>query len=276
MPAQSDLPDTQHLPRNVPATEGAGGHQFCTTHWSEVLAAGDPSSPRSADALERLCRAYWYPLYAYVRRSGHGTEDAQDLVQEFFARFLGRSYLRRADRNRGRFRTFLLTSLKHFLVNDWIRGNREKRGGGRQLLSFDEAIAESRLAAEPATDQAPDTLYDRGWASVLLERAMEALKAEMERSGKRDLLDRLKEFVWGESSGMPYAVMAEKLGMTEGAVKVAVHRLRQRYGELLRAEIEQTMSEPAEVEEELRYLITVLRESSSALSQPAAKPASPG
>ena len=233
---------------------------FCTTHWSVVLEAGNGNSPEAARALERLCGAYWYPLYAYVRRQGHGPDDAQDLVQEFFARFLEKQYLRHADRNRGRFRSFLLTSLKNFLINDWLKQNREKRGGAHQLLSLDEEMAESRLASEPATAQPPDTLYDRGWAAILLERAMSALKEDYERSGKADLFARLKGFVWGENSGLPYAAMAEQLGMTEGAVKVAVHRLRQRYGELLRAEIAQTVSTPAEVEEELRHLISVIRD----------------
>ncbi len=260
MPVRSDLPDTQVLSQDLPASGDRGGQQFCTTHWSVVLAAGKTSSPGSGDALELLCRTYWYPLYAYVRRSGHRPEDAQDLVQEFFARFLEKKYLRHADRNRGRFRTFLLTSLKHFLVNDWIKQNREKRGGNRQILSLDEEMAESRLASERAAEQLPDTLYDRGWALVVLEQAMAALKAEVEQSGKRNLFDRLKGFVWGENSGLSYAVMAEQLGMTEGAVKVVVHRLRQRFGELLRAEIEQTVSTPSEVEAELRHLVAVIRD----------------
>jgi len=225
-----------------------------------VQAAGGDFSPEAQAALENLCRSYWYPLYAYVRRTGRRPEDAQDMVQEFFAHFLERRYLSRADRNLGRFRSFLLTSLKHFLINDWRKGQREKRGGGQPVFSLDEDMAESRFTAEPATAQPPDTLYDRGWAAVLLDRAFALLRAEFEIAGKLDLFDRLKVYVWGEKSAFPYAAIAEQLGMTEGAVKVAVHRLRQRYGELLRAEVAQTVTTPAEVNEELRYLVSVVRD----------------
>lgn len=241
------------------STNGSRAEVFDTTHWSVVLKAGADDSPQAAEALARLCRAYWYPLYAYVRRQGYSMEDAQDLTQEFFARLLEHNYLRSADRKRGRFRTFLLTSLKHFLINEWKRANREKRGSGQRILSLDEEMAESRFTAEPAVDQPPDALYDHGWAAVLLERALVALRTELERSGKRDLFDRLKVFVWGGKNALSYAAMAEQLGMTEGAVKVAVHRLRQRYGELLRAEVAQTVTTPVEVEEELQYLVAVIR-----------------
>ena len=233
---------------------------FSTTHWSVVLEAGRGNSPAAAQALERLCSAYWYPLYAYVRWKGHEPHDAQDLVQDFFAYFLEHNYLRLADRTRGRFRTFLLTSLQHFLVNDWRKTTRKRRGGRRRILSLDEEMAESRFAGEPAIEQPPDALYDRGWAAVLLDRALSALRAEFEQSGKQDLFERLKVFVWGEKSALSYAAMAGELGMTEGAVKVAVHRLRQRYGELLRAEVAQTVATPVEVDEELRYLVSVIRD----------------
>jgi len=236
-----------------------GVAEFTTTHWSMVLAAGETASPEAAAALEQLCRRYWYPLYAYVRRQGQTPEDSQDLVQEFFARFLRRQSLRLADRNRGRFRSFLLTSLKRFLITEWTKANREKRGGGQVVLSLDDDSAEARFAAEPATEQPPDALFDRGWAAILLERAMAALREEFEESGKQELFERLKVFVWGDRSAMAYPEMAVHLGMTEGAVKVAVHRLRQRYGELLREEIAQTVTTPVEVDEELRYLIAVIR-----------------
>jgi RNA polymerase sigma factor (sigma-70 family) len=239
----------------APATSGT----FSTTHWSIVLEAGRENSSGAAQALERLCGAYWYPLYAYVRRQGHGPHDAQDLVQEFFVRLLERNYLRLADRNRGRFRTFLLTSLQHFLINEWRKHGCEKRGGSQRLLSLDEEIAESRFAGEPAIEQPPDALYDRGWAAILLERALAALRAEFEQSSKLDLFERLKVFVWGEKNALSYAAMGVQLGLSEGAVKVAVHRLRQRYGELLRAEIAQTVATTVEVEEELRYLAAVIR-----------------
>lgn len=249
-------------PANLVAvvSEQSGGGDFTTTHWSVVLRAGDGDTPQASAALEALCRSYWYPLYAYVRRQGHSPHDAQDLTQEFFARLLERKYIRHADRNQGRFRTFLLTSLKHFLINDWKKGNREKRGGGQKVLSLDEETAESRFAMEPAAAQPPDSLYDRGWAAILLDRALAALRAEFEQSGKLDLFERLKVFVWGEKNALSYAAMAAQLGMTEGAVKVAVHRLRQRYGELLRAEVAQTVTTPVEVNEELRYLVSVIRD----------------
>ena len=158
--------------------------EFATTHWSVIVLAGGVESEDADKALEQLCRSYRYPLYAYVRRMGHGPHDAQDLVQEFFARFLERKYLQHADRNRGRFRTFLLSSLKNFLINEWNKANREKRGGGQMVVSLDEEMAESRFASELATDQPPDALYDRGWAGILLERAMAALRKEFELSGK--------------------------------------------------------------------------------------------
>lgn len=238
---------------------GEQGRQFLTTQWNVVLQAGGDDS-QAVRALEALCRSYWYPLYAYVRRNGHSPHDAQDLTQEFFARLLERKYLQLADRNQGRFRTFLLTSLKHFLVNDWKKGNREKRGGGRKLLSLDEQTAECRFAADPAAAQPPDSLYDRGWAAILLDRAFARLRAEFEESGKIELFECLKVFVWGDKNALSYEAMAAQLDMTEGAVKVSVHRMRQRYGELLRAEVRQTVESPGEVNEELRYLVSVIRD----------------
>jgi len=232
---------------------------FVTTHWSEVLAAGETPSAESRAALERLCRTYWSPLYSYVRRSGHGSEDAQDLVQEFFARLLGKGYIANARSERGKFRTFLLTSLKHFLINEWTKAKRDKRGGTQVFLSLNDSSAESQVAAEPAAEQSLDEFYDRGWAAVLLQRAMKALETEFEESGRQALFQRLKGFVWGEQSGMSHAAMSEQLGMSEGAVKVAVHRLRQRYGELLRMEIAQTVATPVEVDQELRYLASIIR-----------------
>jgi RNA polymerase sigma-70 factor (ECF subfamily) len=239
---------------------GAGEQIFATTHWSLVLAAGGAESPATSQALERLCAAYWYPLYAYVRRQGRSQEDAQDLTQEFFRRLLAHNYLRFADRNRGRFRSFLLTSLKHFLINEWAKANSEKRGGGQRTLSLDEVIAESRFAAEPAVSQPPDALFDRGWADVLMERAMAALRAEFEESGKLPTFERFEVYAFGQKSALPYLEMARELGMTEGTVRVAMHRLRQRYGDLLRAEVAQTVATPAEVNEELRYLVSVIRD----------------
>ena len=234
--------------------------QFNTTHWSVVLQAGEANSPRSTEALAWLYQTYWYPLYAYVRRRGHNRDDAQDLTQEFFAHLLERNGVDAADPNRGRFRTFLLTSLKNFLNNDWKKANREKRGGGQKVISLDEETAETRFSAEPAVAQTPDAFYDRGWAEIIVERALAAMRAEFVEAKKRDFFVRLKVFVWGEKSGLPYADMARELAMTEGAVKVAVHRLRQRYRELLRAEVARTVSTPAEVNDEVRYLASVIRD----------------
>jgi RNA polymerase sigma-70 factor (ECF subfamily) len=241
-------------------SEHSGGGEFTTTHWSVVLRVNHSDSRLASQALETLCCSYWYPLYAYVRRMGHSPHDAQDLTQEFFARLLQLNYLRHADPNQGRFRTFLLTSLKHFLINDWKKGNRQERGGGQKVFSLDEQTAETRFAMEPAAAQPPDSLYDRGWAAILLDRAMTALRAEFEQTDKLEMFERLKVFVWGEKNALPYVTMAGELRMSEGAVKVAVHRLRQRYGELLRIEVAQTVSTPAEVNEELRYLVSVIRD----------------
>jgi len=231
---------------------------FATTHWSVVLMAGQDSSPAAQEALEHLCRNYWYPLYAYVRRQGHQPEDAQDLTQAFFARFLERKCLRLADRERGRFRTFLLTSLKHFLVDEWKRATREKRGGCATVLSLDQLAAERRFASEPSHNESPDALFDKRWAAALLERTLAKMRDEFAQSGKPDLFEVLRASVWGEQSGS-YAQLAAKLGMTEGAMKVAVHRFRQRYGELLRSEVANTVATPTEIDEELRHLIAVLR-----------------
>ena len=247
------------MPPSEETSVALNAQLFATTQWSAVLAAGETSSPASHRALELLCATYWYPLYAYVRRQGRSVEDAQDLTQAFFARLLERKDFRMADRNRGRFRTFLLSSFKHFLINDWKKENREKRGSGQKVLSLDEELAESRFAVEPVLEQPPDALYDRGWAAILLDRALVALRAEFDQAGKLEFFERLKVFVWGDKNALSYAAMAEQLGMTEGAVKVAVYRLRQRYGELLRAEVAQTVTTPVEVEEELRYLVSVIR-----------------
>jgi len=251
---------------NMASCETSSGSQqsgngiFATTHWSVVQQAGQSDSPEASQALEALARAYWYPLYAYVRRNGHSPHDAQDLTQAFFARLLERKYLRLADRNQGRFRTFLLSSLKHFRINEWVKANREKRGGGQRVISLDEEMAESRFAAEPAIAEAPDSLYDQGWAATLLDRAQAALRAEFEQAGKLEMFERFKAYVLGEKNALPYAEMARELGMTEVAARVAVHRLRQRFGELLRAEVAQTVSTPAEVNEELRYLVSIIRD----------------
>jgi RNA polymerase sigma-70 factor (ECF subfamily) len=253
------MPGEEGSVRSESPSDQLAGSDFTTTHWTVVRQAiGD--SPQAAAALETLARAYWYPLYAYVRRSGNSPHDAQDLTQAFFARLLERGYIQLADRNQGRFRTFLLSSLKNFLINEWKRENRERRGGGQEIFSLDDETAETRFAAEPFVEQPPDSLYDRGWAATLLDRALASLRSEFEQSGKLDLFERLKVFVWGDKCALSYSEMAVQLNTTDGAVKTSVCRLRQRYGELLRAEVAQTVSTPDEVNDELRYLISVVRD----------------
>ena len=228
--------------------------EFHTTRWSIVHSAqGEGSGVR--DALAKLCHAYWFPLYAFVRRQGMSSHDAQDLTQEFFARLLEKGWLAGVDRERGRFRSWLRASMKHFLANEWTRTRTQKRGGGATLFSFDELDAESRLRHEPATDS-PEQIYDRRWAMTLLEQVMARLRTEMAGAGKLAHFEALKFCLTGEKSG--YAEVGARLGMSEGAVKVAVHRLRERYRALLRAEIAETVATAEEIEDELRALLVAL------------------
>ena len=229
---------------------------FETTNWSVVLAAGHGSSSSIRHALDSLCQTYWFPLYSFARRQGNSPEDAQDLTQEFFARFLARGYFALANRDRGRFRTFLLSSLKHFLTEEWRRANRQKRGG-ESVVSFNFEDAESRYSIEPLEELSPDTLYDRRWAEALLERVLGRLSQDYNSTGRARVYEQLQQFVWGRQSEMTYAEMGERLGMNEGAIKVAVHRLRQRFRDLLRDEVEHTVENPNQVEEELRHLLDV-------------------
>jgi RNA polymerase sigma factor (sigma-70 family) len=232
---------------------------FQTTHWSLVLAAreGHPSQARAA--LDELCRTYWYPLYAYVRRRGNPPAEAEDLTQAFFARLLEKELLRDLTPGMGRFRSFLLTTLKHFLANEWDRARAQKRGGGKALISLDEEQAEARYRVEPADPVTPETLYEQRWAWTVLEQVLGRLREEFVATERAELFDQLQVFL---SAGKPppnaYAEAAARTGLKEGTVKVAVHRLRRRYGELLRAQIAQTVADPREVEDELRYLIQVL------------------
>lgn len=232
--------------------------QFTTTHWSVVLAAGGKDETRSLAALETLCRTYWYPLYAYVRRRGFSPEDAQDLVQEFFARFLAHHWVSDADRTRGRFRTFLLTALSRFLANEWDRTRAQKRGGNQVHVPLDTALAEQRYQADPATTISPDQLYDRHWAMMLLDRALNRLCSEHEQSGKAADFAILSSALTAERGDIPYAEWARELGLSESATRMAVHRLRQRFREVFREEIAQTVTTPEEVKEEIRHLLAVL------------------
>ena len=223
-----------------------------------MLAAGHSSVPGAQEALETLCRTYWYPLYVYVRRQGQGPHDAQDLTQEFFARLLAKKHLRLADPDRGKFRAFLLKSLKHFLVNEWERARTQKRGGGQCVIPLDADMAESRYAAEPALALTLDQVYEKRWAVTLLEAVLAGLRESYAASGRLLVFETLKGFIWGEQATLAYTAVAPQLGLTEGAVKVAVHRLRSRYRELLRAEIAKTVATPGEVDGELQHLIAVL------------------
>jgi RNA polymerase sigma-70 factor (ECF subfamily) len=231
---------------------------FVTTHWSQVLAAANQASPNSDDALETLCRAYWYPLYAYVRRRGHSPDDAEDLTQAFFARLLEKNWLADADRERGRFRSFLLASLKHFLANEWDKAQTQKRGGRVHVIPLETAVAETRYQREPADEAAADKAFDRRWALALLDLVLAGLRDEYHATRKGELFEQLRSTLAGERAAAPYAEIAARLRLSEGAVKVAVHRLRQRYREILREEIAHTVETPAQVEEELRHLFAAL------------------
>lgn len=239
-----------------PADESSGPPRdyFATTRWTLVVQAGKTASPQASQALEELCRLYWYPLYAYVRRQGHSKQDAEDLTQAFFARFLQKNYLEGRSSEQGRFRAFLLASLKHFLANEWDKSKSLKRGGGTVPLSLDWESAEHRYQLEPSDHAAPDRLYDREWAVTLLDRVLHRLQAECDADGKGPLFARLKPYLTSGAGEIPYSQAAEQLGLNEGAVRVTVHRLRRRYRELLREEIAHTLSDPSQAEEELRSL----------------------
>ena len=231
---------------------------FVTTHWSVVLSARQRDSPQSAAALETLCRTYWYPLYAYVRRQGHSPPDAQDLTQEFFARLLQKDYLKAAAREKGRFRTFLLVALKRFLANEWDRVRAQKRGGGVLPLSLDTELAEERYRIEPVEGATADRIYERRWALTLLDRTMTRLREEFTGAGKAEEFKRLKACLTAERGDISYAEIAGALGQSEGTVRVAVHRLRKRFREVFREEIAQTVSSVEDIDEEVRYLMGVL------------------
>ena len=240
-----------------PGSGQSGRRSFATTHWSLVLAAGHSSRPDAATALATLCETYWYPLYAYVRRSGYRAEDAQDLVQGFFAALREKRYVKTADRERGRFRSFLLASLNHFLTTEGRRRSARKRGGGRLPLSLNVRSGESRYSQEPSHDLTPEKAYERRWALLLLEQAVSKLREEYAASGKAALFERLAGFLSGEK-GVLYQQAAGDLHMSEGAVRVAVHRLRQRYRQVLRAEVAHTVAGPQHIDEELRHLIAAV------------------
>ncbi len=243
------MPSSEFRPLTTPA-----GRVFVTTHWSVVLRAREKDSPDSQAARERLCRTYWAPLYAYIRRSGHKVEDAQDLTQEFLSRFLQGDGLDHLEDQRGKFRSFLLTFLKHFLSDERNRANAQKRGGGQQFISFDACGAEERDALGPVDGLSADQIYDRRWARAVMDEAARRLREEYAKRGKTGLFEQLKDLQPGEHGARGYAEIGAALGLTEQALKNAVHSFRRRYGELLRDEIAQTVDDPGQVEAEVQQL----------------------
>jgi RNA polymerase sigma factor (sigma-70 family) len=246
--------DLMSAPDSALAVRG----QFTSTHWSMVLAAGSGSAPAAEDALERLCRTYWYPLYAFVRRLGNAPADAQDLTQGFFVYLLERQLVAKADRQAGRFRSFLLGSLKHFLAHEHERATALKRGGGQALLSLDQCDPEERYALEPSDTATPETIFDQRWALQQIENALKQLRAEYAASGRGPLFDLLKDYVWGDKNALTLVQIAGRIELTEEAVKKSVQRLRQRFRDSLRAEVAQTVATPDQIDEELRDLRAAL------------------
>jgi RNA polymerase sigma factor (sigma-70 family) len=225
-----------------------------------VVAAGDPAAPDAREALATLCNAYWYPIYAYIRRQGHTPEQAQDLTQEFFAYLLERDLIAKADPERGRFRAFLRGVCANHLANQNDRAHARKRGGGRHVLSIDASDAEDRYAREPAHELTPERIFDRTWALTLLGLVVDKLRREYDDAGGSATFEALRGVLTGGRESDTYATIAARLGTSEGAVRVAVHRLRRRYGVLLRREIAATLNDPAEVDDEIRSLFAALQE----------------
>jgi RNA polymerase sigma factor (sigma-70 family) len=238
-----------------PAQESLGARSFPTTLWTVVLHAGGDDAAQVRTALAHLCHAYWYPLYAFVRRRGYSPHDAEDLTQAFFTQLLEKHGLERVDPEQGRFRTFLLAALKNFLANEWDKAQTRKRGGGQKFVPLEQESAESRYQLEPSHDMTPERHFERQWALTLLDQVLATLRAEYLADGKADLFEELKTVLGGPIG--TYAEMAARLGRTEGAIKVAVHRMRQRYRELMRAQIAQTVND-GEVDDELRQLLAAL------------------
>jgi len=234
--------------------------EFTATSWTVVIQAGDPESPDAQRALEILCHKYWYPLYAYVRRRGYAPAQAEDLTQEFFYRLIRENYLRVVDRERGRFRSFLLTAMMHFLSNEAARCSAAKRGGGQRMISLDEEVAEARYVKDVVSDPSAVRVFEQGWAATLLGEVQTRVRNEYVSTGKTELFEALREFLKEETGARDYAAVAARVGMKPGTVAVAVHRLRQRYGQLVREAVAETLAEPSPgaVEAELQHLIAAL------------------
>jgi len=239
------------------ASDGKG-RWFTTTSWTNLDAARRTGSPEAKEALERLCTTYWYPLYAYIRRSGRSSQDAEDLTQAFFFQLLEKNYLGAVDRKKGKFRSFLLSALNHFLANEHDFRNAAKRGGGKTIISLD---AEDRYLLEPGSDVSPETIFENRWAGTVMNQARTRLQENYEQENKGALFNALKPYLEGEPSSGDYDPVAEELGMTAGAVAVAVHRLRKRFGDMVKEEISRTVANPAEVEAEMRHLHSILQSS---------------
>jgi RNA polymerase sigma factor (sigma-70 family) len=231
---------------------------FTTTHWSVVQSAAQPDPEEAATALDKLCRTYWYPLYAFIRRRGHDVHDAEDLTQDFFARLLEKDFLRAVDRSKGKFRSFLLAALDHFLANEWRRRRTQKRGGQFSFISVDAEPAEQQYLQLRSADLSPDQLFEQQWALQMLRQVLLTLQQEFVDSGKGFVFEQLKVFLTGDKQGAYYAELAAKLGTTEAALKMAVSRMRHRYRELWRAEVARTVATPEDVDDELRALFVAL------------------
>jgi RNA polymerase sigma-70 factor (ECF subfamily) len=241
-----------------PTPSSEAPRSFPHTRWSVVLAATQKDAPESAAALESLCCAYWYPLYAYVRRCGQSHHDAQDLTQEFFRRLLEKRWLDSADREKGRLRTFLIVALKHFMSHEWRRASAQRRGGGQSPVPFDTEFAESRYAADPSAKFGAEDTFDKQWALTLLDLTLNRLCAEFAAAGKTSDFEALKGCLMAVSGAINYATLATRLGVNEGAARVAAHRLRKRFRTIYREEISQTVAHEADVDEELRHLAAAL------------------
>jgi len=241
-----------------PESDRAPAARFATTHWSVVAAAQDPASPQAQEALATLCSAYWYPLYAYIRYQGYSAHQSQDLTQGFFAALLEQHTLEVADRAKGKFRSFLLTACKHYLAHERGRTRAQKRGGGRSFLSLDFDRGETRYSLEPAHTLTAEKLFARRWALTMLDQVLARLREEFAQKGKAKLFDCLRVFLLGEQNALPHSRVAQDLGMTEGAVKVAAHRLRRRFRELVREEIARTVDDAKDIDDEVRDLFAAL------------------